>query len=131
MLLDKIDVEAPEYLSQPVQLYIFAALSQNGDRISSNLTLPIYLRYHRPGAEGSTGFVQITLGSPDVYVHCSQAGMYDLSPFSFSSHQRVIDAYRTAETFFFNLGAIGHELNPALEFHLYSGLLFHSAIFTT
>ncbi|KAL5018858.1 hypothetical protein ScPMuIL_004580 [Solemya velum] len=36
LLLDKIDVEAPEYLSQPVQLYIFAALSQNGDRISSN-----------------------------------------------------------------------------------------------
>lgn len=65
---DDIDLEKPEYLSPPLTLYVFNQLELHGNVLSSNVTMPLHIRYHRPFRGPSHVPVEVVL--PEVYVAC-------------------------------------------------------------
>lgn len=69
ILLNPVDLEAPEYLSAEVNALVYTRPDQSCDDcfISS---VPIHARYHRPSAQVSE--VSIVLHEPRLLVHCSK-----------------------------------------------------------
>ncbi|XP_064650543.1 phosphatidylinositol-glycan biosynthesis class X protein-like [Lineus longissimus] len=65
---DPIDIEQPEYLSLPNKILVYGQITVKGQRLSTSITLPIHLRYHRAESEG--GYVQVIQKHPEVFVRC-------------------------------------------------------------
>nr|XP_033815253.1 phosphatidylinositol-glycan biosynthesis class X protein isoform X2 [Geotrypetes seraphini] len=69
LLLDPIDVEAPEYLSLEHTLLVYAKPDPEcGGCFSA--TVPIHIRYHRPSAQHEE--VLVNLLSPQLLIHCNK-----------------------------------------------------------
>ncbi|XP_059141579.1 phosphatidylinositol-glycan biosynthesis class X protein-like [Physella acuta] len=72
-----VNIEAPEYLSKTVELYIFLQVSdykfyQSSKNTVINISLPIHARYHKPTAMKEVTHSPITLLHPGLYSNCSQ-----------------------------------------------------------
>ncbi|XP_056420405.1 phosphatidylinositol-glycan biosynthesis class X protein isoform X2 [Hyla sarda] len=69
VLLNSVDLEAPEYLCAESNVLVYTRPDQSCDDcfISS---VPIHARYHRPSAEASE--VSIVLHKPQLLIHCSK-----------------------------------------------------------
>ena len=66
----EMDIEQPEYLSPAdTELVYMGHQFHSGSLLQSVVTLPIHLRYHRPGTHD--GYVKVNLSSPAVSLACS------------------------------------------------------------
>lgn len=65
---DKVDIEKPEYLSQPHTVEIFTKLHNDQEFWHSNYTLPIHLRYH--ATSDVEEFATVTFNTPEVAARC-------------------------------------------------------------
>ena len=66
----EINVEKPEFASQPHILYVFNNMQEdhkNGERF--NFSIPVHMRYHRP-SDGQD-FASVSFPNPDVLLKCS------------------------------------------------------------
>ncbi|ESO89133.1 hypothetical protein LOTGIDRAFT_203165 [Lottia gigantea] len=63
LLEEEVDIEAPEYLSLPLSVYIYHNKSS-----TINISLPIHIRYHRPS--NTSQYKQIIIQSPVIYTTC-------------------------------------------------------------
>ncbi|MEE6500805.1 hypothetical protein FKM82_003936 [Ascaphus truei] len=69
LLLESVDVEAPEYLSQEHAALVYAKPDPACTHCFIS-TVPVHARYHRPSAEiRETSF---TLRNPQLLIHCSK-----------------------------------------------------------
>ncbi|KAK6187585.1 hypothetical protein SNE40_005578 [Patella caerulea] len=66
-----VDIEAPEYASPPLLVYIFTNLTS--DR--SSITLPVHVRYHRPS--NVSEYAQILIENPKIYSTCLHLSDYE------------------------------------------------------
>lgn len=72
---DLIDIEKPEHLSKQHTIYVYSMFiaeesSTLDGVLSSHVTIPVHLRYHKPNTDGTLVRVAY-LGPPTPYIHCS------------------------------------------------------------
>lgn len=65
---DKVDIEKPEYMSEPLTVEIFTRLYRTGEFWISNYTLPVHLRYH--ATSETEDFALVSFIRPEVAVRC-------------------------------------------------------------
>lgn len=63
----------PEDVSVPHDVYLFSILNETDNILTSNIYLPIHVRYHSPQPGG--GFQSAILSPPEIYVICTQFPM--------------------------------------------------------
>ncbi|XP_064419087.1 phosphatidylinositol-glycan biosynthesis class X protein [Latimeria chalumnae] len=68
LVLNEVDVEAPEYFSSEVSVLVFTKRSSQCIGCFTS-TLPLHARYHRPSTGGET-HVTVILGNPQLMTRC-------------------------------------------------------------
>ncbi|XP_041362714.1 phosphatidylinositol-glycan biosynthesis class X protein-like [Gigantopelta aegis] len=75
VLIDQpVDIEAPEYKSSPLNIYVFARLypvKQSKGQHTADVTLPLHLRYHRPSSRPGQKYHRLTINNPVIFTNCS------------------------------------------------------------
>ncbi|KAL8593207.1 hypothetical protein ACOMHN_009862 [Nucella lapillus] len=71
-----VDIEAPEYLSAPLDVFVYSPVVSDTSLSSSHLptltvTLPVHVRYHRPSPDPQVTDVLVTLYHPRVLLNCT------------------------------------------------------------
>ncbi|XP_042195232.1 phosphatidylinositol-glycan biosynthesis class X protein isoform X1 [Callorhinchus milii] len=75
LVLDVIDIEAPEYLSTVHSILIYLKPhSRRADYFTA--TVPVHIRYHRPTSMGDT-VTLVTLADPELMVHCERSLVHE------------------------------------------------------
>ncbi|KAM3930821.1 phosphatidylinositol-glycan biosynthesis class X protein [Leptodactylus fuscus] len=69
VLLDSVDLEAPEYLSTELNVLVYTKPDQSCEHCFMS-SVPIHARYHRPSAQVSE--VSIVLHKPQLLIRCSK-----------------------------------------------------------
>lgn len=68
---EDIDLEKPEFLSPSLNIFVYNALKQRDDNIlSSNVSLPLHVRYHRPHSY-EEDYIHQSISNPEVFISCS------------------------------------------------------------
>jgi hypothetical protein len=79
LLNDPMEMEQPEYLSLPQKILVYSQITVKGQRLSTSVTLPIHLRYHRSESEG--GYVKVIQKHPEIFLRCD--GKYSVLSLSY------------------------------------------------
>ncbi|KAK3598853.1 hypothetical protein CHS0354_008595 [Potamilus streckersoni] len=78
LCLHDVDTEKPEFLSQPLTIFIFSHLHLHEGHWTSNVTIPIHMRYQRPFQRQD--YVTVTFLNPALFLRCpdtADTGEYD------------------------------------------------------
>ncbi|KAL3875948.1 hypothetical protein ACJMK2_033848 [Sinanodonta woodiana] len=69
LCLHDVDTEKPAFLSQPLSIFIFSQLHLYKDHWTSNITIPVHMRYQKPFQEQD--YVTVTFSNPTLFLRCS------------------------------------------------------------
>ncbi|XP_071949213.1 phosphatidylinositol-glycan biosynthesis class X protein-like [Antedon mediterranea] len=74
VILDEIDIEKPEYMSEEISIISFQTFkslsSSTSCQINLTISFPLHLRYHRPSNESTINFANVTIHPPDTFIRC-------------------------------------------------------------
>ncbi|XP_076451630.1 GPI alpha-1,4-mannosyltransferase I, stabilizing subunit-like [Babylonia areolata] len=71
LLASPVDIEAPEYLSAPIDLYVYTSvvIDKSSDPLDITISLPVHVRYHQPSSSPEVNDVLVTLYHPRVLLN--------------------------------------------------------------